>query len=59
MQWGVRDGTPTAAASFRPNRLHRLLLAPMPEEVDLEQTCWLDDVGLRSRPWWVVEVEPR
>ncbi len=59
VQWGVRDWRPTAAAGDRLQAVHRLVLGPLPPEIDLERTCWLDDVGLESRPWWVLEVEPR
>jgi len=59
IQWGVRDSQPTAAASLRPNTVHRLVLSPLPEAIDLEQTCWLDTVGIRSTPWWVVSSEPQ
>ena len=34
---GVRDGKPTAAARYRRRAVHRLILSPLPEEIDLEQ----------------------
>ncbi len=59
VQWGVRDWRATAAASYRTQEVHRLVLGPLPPEINLERTCWLDHVGLESRPWWVHEVEPQ
>ncbi len=55
--WGIRDGRPTPAASFQPQSFFRLVLEPLPADVDLERSCWLDAVGLESRPWWIVEAE--
>lgn len=55
--WGVRDWQPTAAASLSSERLYRLTLQPLPPEIDLESTCWLDTVGLKAKPWWAVTVE--
>ena len=55
--WGIRDWRPTAAASYQPQTFFRLVLEPLPEEIDLERTCWLDTVGLKRRPWWIVEAE--
>ena len=59
LRWGVRDGKPTAAARYRPKAVHRLVLSPLPQAIDLERSCWLDAVGIGSRPWWVVRVEPQ
>lgn len=59
VQWGVEDWQLTPAAGFRNNAIHRLEIGPLPPEIDLESTCWLDGVGLESQPWWVYEVEPR
>ena len=59
VQWGVRNWIPTTAAGYRVNALHRLVIRRLPPEIDLERTCWIDDVGLESRPWWVVEIEPQ
>ena len=59
LTWGVRDWQPTQAAGFQANAFYRLVLEPLPPEIDLEQACWIDTVGLTSRPWWIVEAEPR
>ena len=52
--WGWRDWQRLDVASFRPGDVHELELEPLAQRHDLEQTCWMDSVGLDRHAWFPV-----
>ena len=54
---GWRDFAPTEAAEFGPGEVHALDLVPMPANKSLENTCWVDTVGLDQEPWFARSFE--
>ena len=51
--WGWRDWARTAEASYQSGDIHSLSLSRAAGAITLENTCWVDSVGLSERPWWV------
>lgn len=57
VHWGVRDWKPTKTSKLRSKALYRLKLRPLPPDLDLESTCWYDEVGLTRQPLWAESME--
>lgn len=55
--WGWQNWEHTSAVDFRPGDVHKLSLIPLRHELSLENTCWVDSVGLAEQPWWSVETD--
>jgi len=51
---GWSDFEPSRWAHLAASTVLELELEPLAEHVDLEDSCWLDTVGVRGRPWWVI-----
>ncbi len=51
---GWSDFKPSRWAHLAPSTVLELELEPLAEHVDLEDSCWIDRVGVRGRPWWVI-----
>ena len=54
---GWKDFSPTEAAGYAAGDVHALELIPLPREYALENSCWVDTVGLDQPPWWAVRTE--
>ena len=56
-RWGFRDFERTAVADLRVRQLEFLRLTRLPRDLSLENTCWMDSVGLDVTPWFALEEE--
>ena len=49
--WGWQNWEQTEAAALRPGERQTLSLVPLRNDLNLENTCWIDSVGLNELPW--------
>ena len=50
--WGRRDWQPAPATRYVPGVTHDLALVPVRDRIDLERTCFADNVGLKGELYW-------
>lgn len=56
---GWQDFEPSEWSRLAPSSVWELEVEPLAEHVDLEDSCWIDTVGVRGSPWWVISATER